>query len=163
MSDMLVGNASLNNFNVGMKDFMQEFNKNMDDIQIGKQGAKLGEFPNIETEGINPVDDPELAADLEILTRNNTNNLINSPTSTANSPGQNTVNSFNKVLGNYMNEVNQSQIEADRTTKLFASGGNIDVHSVMIAAEKANLSMQLTMQMRNKILQAYQEISRMQV
>lgn len=162
MSDMLIGKANFNDFNIGMKDFMQEYKNNVNDIQSGKQGAKLGEFPDLASENINMSEDVELAADYKLLTQNNISNALNeniqgTPIAT------NSANSFNKVLNNYINEVNQSQLDAENKTKLFASGGNIDVHSVMIASEKANLSMQLTMQMRNKLLQAYQEISRMQV
>jgi flagellar hook-basal body complex protein FliE len=42
------------------------------------------------------------------------------------------------------------------------AGNGADVHSALIAVEKADLSFQLMMQVRNKIVSAYQEISRMQ-
>lgn len=161
MSDMLIGNANFNDINIGMKDFMQEYKNSINDIQSGKQGAKLGEFPNLASENINMSEDPELAADYKLLTQNNIDSISNNTLGKVTSP--NAANSFGKVLNNYISEVNQEQLDSDNKTKLFASGGNIDVHSVMIASEKANLSMQLTMQMRNKLLQAYQEISRMQV
>ena len=43
------------------------------------------------------------------------------------------------------------------------TGKPVDLHQVMIAAEQAGLALQLTVQVRNKIIEAYQEISRMQV
>ena len=82
----------------------------------------------------------------------------------ASSPGEteNVANSISSGVKNYVNNINSLQNNADKAIETFASGGNIDMHSVMVAAEKANVSMQLTMQLRNKILSAYQEISRMQ-
>lgn len=76
---------------------------------------------------------------------------------------QEVTNSFSEVMGNYINGVDQRSKSAEQAIKTFASGGNIDVHSVMIAAEKASLSMQLTMQLRNKIVQAYQQIQQIRV
>jgi len=162
MSDMLIGKANLNNFNIGMKDFMQEYNNSINDIQEGKQGLKLGEVPKLDPENINITEDQELANDLKVLLKKGEGLSGTEETSTGLS-SDDTVKGFGKVLNNYINEVNSAQNTADKTAEIFAAGGNIDVHSVMIAQEKANLSMQLTMQMRNKILQAYQEISRMNV
>jgi len=44
-----------------------------------------------------------------------------------------------------------------------AAGENIELHSVMLAAEKAALTMQFALQLKNKITEAYQEIMRMQI
>lgn len=44
-----------------------------------------------------------------------------------------------------------------------ALGGDVDLHDVTIAAEKASVAMQLTIQLRNKVVDAYQEVMRMQV
>ena len=52
--------------------------------------------------------------------------------------------------------------QAEHTVSELLEGNGMDVHSAMIAVEKAELSFQLMMQVRNKIVQAYQEISRMQ-
>lgn len=70
---------------------------------------------------------------------------------------------FSNLLGKYVNNVNQSHKTAEKAIETFATGGNIDLHTVMTAAEKANLSMQLTIQLRNKVVQAYQEINRIHV
>jgi len=70
---------------------------------------------------------------------------------------------FSNVLGDFLNNVNQKNKDAEKAVQTFATGGNIDLHSVMIAAEKSELSMQLAVQLRNKFVQAYQEISRIQV
>jgi flagellar hook-basal body complex protein FliE len=62
-----------------------------------------------------------------------------------------------------MTELNTLQTQADQATQDFAAGKDIPLHQVMIAMNKADMSMQLAMQVRNKVLGAYQEISRMPV
>lgn len=70
---------------------------------------------------------------------------------------------FGDMLKKAVEEVNGLQQQsADMKTKLL-TGQIDDIHQVMIAAEKADLSFQLTMQIRNKVVEAYQEIMRMQV
>ena len=54
--------------------------------------------------------------------------------------------------------INQKELEAEHAVETLAMGGDISVHEVMIAAEKANLSMQMGLQLRNKILAAYNEL-----
>lgn len=68
-------------------------------------------------------------------------------------------NLFQQVL----QEANQQQLEADRATGMFISGQTADLHQVIIAAEQARLSLQLTVQVTNRIIDAYREINRMQI
>jgi len=70
---------------------------------------------------------------------------------------------FMETLRGAMDQVAQLQGEADSQTAALLEGSGTDVHSAMIAVEKADLSFQLMMQVRNKIVSAYQEISRMQI
>jgi len=69
---------------------------------------------------------------------------------------------FVETLRGAMDQVEQLQGEADGKAAALLEGNGMDVHSAMIAVEKADLSFQLMMQVRNKIVSAYQEISRMQ-
>lgn len=69
---------------------------------------------------------------------------------------------FVETLRNALDQAEQLQTGADAKVQAMLSGDGIDVHSAMIAVEKADLSFQLMMQVRNKIVAAYQEISRMQ-
>jgi len=69
---------------------------------------------------------------------------------------------FTETLRGAMEQVEQLQGDADTKTAALLQGSGMDVHSAMIAVEKADLSFQLMMQVRNKIVAAYQEISRMQ-
>ncbi|MGB3990558.1 MAG: flagellar hook-basal body complex protein FliE, partial [Acetivibrionales bacterium] len=54
-------------------------------------------------------------------------------------------------------------LEADQIADDFAAGRTDNIHQVMLAAEKANVALQFTLQIRNKLLDAYNEIMRMQI
>lgn len=71
--------------------------------------------------------------------------------------------SFRELLREKLEEVNELQHQADTITQMYLAGQAEDVHQVMLALEQANLSLQMVMQVRNKVIEAYQEISRMQV
>ena len=60
-----------------------------------------------------------------------------------------------------LNAINNTKLEADRMQEDIAMGGNTNIHDAMIAAEKASLSMQMAIQVRNRILSAYTEITSM--
>ncbi len=70
---------------------------------------------------------------------------------------------FTDVLNNALNQVVNDVKSADDLSNKLATGDVKDLHQVMIAMEKADLGVQLTVQVRNKIVEAYQEIMRMQV
>ncbi|WP_202078012.1 flagellar hook-basal body complex protein FliE [Caldalkalibacillus salinus] len=70
---------------------------------------------------------------------------------------------FQDVFREALNKVNERQLESDRLTQQLVTGEVDDIHSVMIASQKANLSLQLTVETRNKVVEAYKEIMRMQV
>lgn len=58
--------------------------------------------------------------------------------------------------------VNQQMVSAEQGLQQLASGAPVSLHEVMMRAEEARLSFQLMVQMRNKVLEAYQDIMRMQ-
>ncbi len=73
----------------------------------------------------------------------------------------NTGSSFQDTLSEFVTSVDKQVKESDRLTEDFATGKNNNIHEVMIAAEKADLSLRFLLQIRNKLLDAYQEITRM--
>lgn len=77
--------------------------------------------------------------------------------------GEEQKTSFSDYLKNALDKVNDLQIESDNYTNALAAGKTDNIHQVMIAAEKADIALQFTMQIRNKILDAYNEIMRMQI
>lgn len=62
-------------------------------------------------------------------------------------------------LGSGLNAVNAAKIEANKMQEDLAMGGTTSIHDAMIAAEKAELSLQMAIQVRNRILTAYTEIN----
>ena len=72
-------------------------------------------------------------------------------------------NQFSSFLSNALDRVNELQISSDEYKKLLVTGDVDNLHDVTIAAEKANISLQLTLGIRNKVVEAYREIMRMQI
>ena len=70
---------------------------------------------------------------------------------------------FVTYLKDALSEVNQLQLESDKQNKLLAAGEISDVSQVVVAGQKAEIALQLTLQLRNRAVAAYQEIMRMQV
>jgi len=66
--------------------------------------------------------------------------------------------SFKDVLLEALDHVNHMQVEADQAVEQFAVGGDMDPAEVLTAVQKADLSFRMMMQIRNKLVQAYQEI-----
>jgi len=70
--------------------------------------------------------------------------------------------SFSGVLTNALQQVNQLSGGAEQQIGSMLKGGNADMSTVMIAVEKADVAFQLMMQVRNKIVSAYQDMEKMQ-
>lgn len=71
--------------------------------------------------------------------------------------------SFEKSLQDAMTKVNDLQLKADKAAQDLATGRSDNIADVMIAAEKADIALRLMMQMRNKMIEGYQEVMKMQV
>ncbi len=74
-----------------------------------------------------------------------------------------TQKSFADTLNEAIQNVNELQKSSDKAMQNLATGRTDNVAEVMIAAEKADISLKLMVQVRNKIIDAYQEIMKMQV
>ena len=78
--------------------------------------------------------------------------------------GQGTaVRPFSQVLKEALAQVNQLQLEAQAQAEALARGDVQDMHQVTLAVERAQLALELTVAVRNRLLEAYQEISRIPV
>jgi flagellar hook-basal body complex protein FliE len=71
--------------------------------------------------------------------------------------------SFKDILSDSIQEVNELQKEAEAMADALATGETDNVDEVLVAARKAELAFDLLMQIRNKLVDAYEEISRMRV
>lgn len=76
-------------------------------------------------------------------------------------PGPSGGKDFKQALGDMIKKVNQDQAKADQAVTDLAVGNRRSLHEVMIQMEKADLSFRMLLAVRGKVVQAYQEISRM--
>lgn len=70
---------------------------------------------------------------------------------------------FSAFLHDAINSLNVQQEEVHKLNTQFILGDLEDAHQLLIAAQKASISLELTVQVRNKVIEAYQEIMRMQI
>ncbi len=70
---------------------------------------------------------------------------------------------FGNVVHQFVADTNAQQLAADQSVELLATGQSDSVHETMLALAKADLSMRLFMEVRNKVIDAYQEVMRMQL
>ena len=71
--------------------------------------------------------------------------------------------SFGDVLNQFVSEVNDKQIASGQAVNDLLSGKDIPLHQAMIAMQEAGVAFQLMVEVRNKLLEGYQELMRMQV
>lgn len=76
---------------------------------------------------------------------------------------EHTAATFGNMLKDSLEKANEVQAQADRAVKELAAGRNKNIHETMLLIEKADMSFRLMMQVRNKVLDAYREVMRMQV
>lgn len=93
----------------------------------------------------------------EVASQNAVHNIDGS------SPSGNFLKSFSNSLNGGISSVNKAIDTANKAQEAFAAGEDVSVHDVMIASEKASLSLSMAMQLRNKLLSAYSEINNVKV
>jgi flagellar hook-basal body complex protein FliE len=76
-------------------------------------------------------------------------------------PKKNNGLGFGEVFSDFVKQVNQEQITSNHMLNDFTAGNGVELHEVMIAGEKAKTSLDLLMQIRNKTIDMYKELSRM--
>jgi flagellar hook-basal body complex protein FliE len=70
---------------------------------------------------------------------------------------------FGDLLQTSLNSFAQTQSAADRAVEDLTLGGKTDIHSTMIAVEKAGIALEMALQIRNKLLNAYETLMRQQI
>ena len=71
--------------------------------------------------------------------------------------------SFGDYVKQSLDDVNRQMLDADQAIDDLASGRNQDIHNTMIGMKKAEISFELILQIRNKLVSAYDEIRRMSI
>ncbi|MDP5273436.1 flagellar hook-basal body complex protein FliE [Chengkuizengella axinellae] len=82
---------------------------------------------------------------------------------TQNISGTDLSKQFGSFLNNAINQLNLEEQTVSQLNSQFIQGGNVDPHELLIASQKASLGLELTVEVRNKVIEAYQEIMRMQI
>ena len=140
----------------GMTNFDNILNGKMQDMNNIPQGPIIntGIQMNVglENMGISPIDRLDNVAQVQENSLNSQNQRR------SNYAVENMANDIGNAFSNSLNDVNKSQNAAYEAAETFASGGDISVHEVMLASQKANLTMQMALQMRNKLVNAYNEL-----
>src|SRR6266545_7590171 len=132
------------------------------DVTLGKilppgfadQASKLAEQLRSAAPGVAPrIEDPTLG---RLAPQASPLGIPSSTQTTQATGGSNVFESFSKLLSQAMQDVNQVQQAADTDASRLVSGDPVDIHQVMIGMEKANVAFGLTLQVRNKLVEAYQ-------
>ena len=71
--------------------------------------------------------------------------------------------SFQETLQGFLKDVNSMQVKADQSIEKMAAGEITDVHQVMSTVEEANVAFNMMMEIRNKVMDAYQEVMRIRL
>ncbi|HZO27825.1 MAG TPA: flagellar hook-basal body complex protein FliE [Chloroflexota bacterium] len=94
----------------------------------------------------------------------NTPSIGTTPAVPSGTPGAgNTAGGFGQALTDALSGISESQNAASAASAQMAAGDPIDLHEVMLADQTASLQFQLAVQVRNKLVEAYQDVMRMQI
>lgn len=173
-----IANNSIQNYNKVFSQNMESFNitadKNgmtaFDNVLNGKmqEANSLPQGPiinsgiqmnvGLENMGVSPIERIDGVSQTQESGLNSGNNGRRSMSAV-----ENMAHDIGNAFSNSLNNVNESQNAAYEAAETFASGGDISVHEVMLASQKANLTMQMALQMRNRLINAYNEINNVRV
>ncbi len=70
---------------------------------------------------------------------------------------------FSQVISKLVDQANGQQLQSESVLRDFAAGKTDDVHDLVLSVAKADLSFRLVLEIRNRLIEAYQEIMRMQM
>ena len=141
-----------------ISNYNQYISDRLGQINVPKDMQSVTQFEDILNEQLDAVGDKMFEGKIEFneFPSSQDSEKIAIPESSGSGAGE-LLENFKRGFGNALNSVNEKQLASQRAIETFATGGNIDVHEVMIAAEKSSLSMQMALQMRNKMISFYNE------
>ena len=150
-------NIQMSNFNNSINEFNKIFNNSIDDTNKAFSNSE-----NNFAEIFNSMA-PQKPIEAGIQYQQIGIDAINSQKIENLSPVAQMASDIGKGLKNSVQELSNTQKEAETKAEIFAAGGDISVHDVMISAQKSSLAMQMAIQLRNQIVSAYNELRNMQV
>lgn len=150
------------NFNLGQFDnVINNYNKTFSN-SINQANSALGEAKSFDEvfNSISKNNSQTLQAQAQMNVGLDT---INAQKIENLSPSAKMASDIQKGFSNGLNQLNAIEKEAEHAFETFASGGDISVHEVMIASQKSGLAMQMAIQLRNQMLNAYNEFKGMSI
>ena len=141
---------SINDFN---KVFSSSLNQANENTEISQKFDKV--FNSFDVTQINPIQgSAQMFIGIDSINANKIENL---------SPTAKMASDIGAGFKNGLGEVSALGKEAEEAFETFATGGDISVHEVMIASQKSGLAMQMAIQLRNQMLNAYNEFKNMSI
>ena len=125
-------------------------------VAVGSQGS--GGWPSSIQDAVASAAKTIPTADLKELTPTPNSDVPQALSASAPAGG-----GFESLLGNFVGDVSQKQAAASDAVTGLLSGKNVSLHQTMISMEEANISFQMMVEVRNKLLDSYQELMRMQI
>lgn len=135
------------NFHVNFNDSIREYNKIFND-SLKNTSKSYADSDKSFQEIFNSINKPIEAG---VVYQDNTNPKNISPT-------EKTASEIASSFKNSIEELNNIQRDAETKSEFFAAGGDISIHDVMIASQKSTLAMQMAIQLRNRVVSAYNEL-----
>lgn len=121
-------------------------------------GANAGDIEKLYGGAIQP----NVANESHVM-REMQKNGMDVPAVGSRSTASDNVNTFSAALRSSIDKVNEYQSQSDSAIKELVAGRSKNIHETLLTIERADASLKMMMQVRNKILDAYREIMRMQV
>jgi flagellar hook-basal body complex protein FliE len=106
------------------------------------------------------LQDPLRGTELEVLARRRKSNIESGADTKSKIDAENPLDSFTRILGKQVDQVNDTMIAGDNKVQSFIRGEETSIHEVMIAMSKADLSFKLMANVGRKVIEAYTEILR---
>lgn len=150
-------NFNMNNFNNSINDFNRAFSNSVSGFNENLQNSSdFGEIFNSMSQNIAPIQAGAQINDIN-------DNVFKVENNKSISPVEKMAKDIGSGFSKGINDLNAVDKQAETDFETFASGGDISVHEVMISAQKSSLAMQMAIQLRNQMLNAYNEFKSMQI
>ncbi|MBR2069282.1 MAG: flagellar hook-basal body complex protein FliE [Candidatus Gastranaerophilales bacterium] len=150
-------NFQMGNFDNSINEFNKVFNNSIKDANKAFSEIEQGDFQKI-LNSISPQKPMEAGVaynvGMDSISAQKIDNL---------SPVAQMASDIGQGLKNSIENLNSVQKDSERKTEFFAAGGDISIHDVMISAQKSSLAMQMAIQLRNQIVNAYNELKNISV
>ncbi len=152
-------NFQLNNFDNSINEFNKAFSNSVNNANKAlENGANFDEIFNSIGQNNEQMAPMQLGAQyfygVDAINSQKVENL---------SPTAQVAKDIGSGFSNSLNELSGIEKKAEQDFETFASGGDISVHEVMISAQKSNLAMQMAIQLRSQLLNAYNEFKNMSI